>query len=555
MFQFQLLIKWLIATITAALFLVLLPFSQREVATERLNSELSKTVELTKIVSDNCRELISNENTPLERWFIGKLNPQPSVSRSPLLPSCVLRAQSAHSSQLNLRAQWNLGFEIFNSTSLRPLITKSYATQFPLPLCFLPLLAFILMLPFSAHLWGAITCLVLHLFFLSGLNLIELLKNLPKIPINILATDRLFPGLFLFSLWIALLPLHERKRGKTASNRIEILVNSFFNNLLGIWNPILYTLVSPIIFSVGNEIKKLTLFLNSQLLILALSLYIFGLDLSNIYSVFTTFLTPRYFSFSIFFCFFLSLVPLGHNNQILIWEIKNFWRYFIAVIVIESLAFMIADLRAIPTLTRWGLAFLLVEFLRFKWDHWNAIYSRWKPSLIALLISSSVAAFCSEVGVIDLVISICDPQKHPTSILPFTLLSGFLLGFLTGGLSSPFFILVSQLIQTYPDPLIRAALFDGVLAGLIFSPFSLFNLFPAMQNKISIQKLLRLRFKQLLIPILMGIVIYFVGTVTTLGILAPVCFVFCCLIVITFKLKKLRWKIDTFGATEHSEPR
>ena len=301
MFQFQLLIKWLIATITAAIFLVLLPFSQREVATERLNSELSKTVELTKIVSDNCRELLSNENTPLERWFIEKLIPQPLVSPSPLLPSCVLRAQSTHSSQLNLRAQWNLGFEIFDSTSLRPIITKSYATQFPLPLCFLPLLAFILMLPFSSHLFGAITCLVLHLFFLSGLNLIELLKNLPKIPINILATDRLFPGLFLFSLWIGLLPLHERKRGKTASNRIEVLVNSFFNNLLGIWNPILYTLIGPIIFSVGNEIKRLTVFLNSQLLILALSLYIFGLDLSNIYSVFTTFLTPRYFSFSIFF--------------------------------------------------------------------------------------------------------------------------------------------------------------------------------------------------------------------------------------------------------------
>ncbi|MCX6102884.1 MAG: hypothetical protein NT000_06435, partial [Proteobacteria bacterium] len=182
MFQFQLLIKWLIATITAAIFLVLLPFSQREVATERLNSELSKTVELTKIVSDNCRELLSNENTPLERWFIEKLIPQPLVSPSPLLPSCVLRAQSTHSSQLNLRAQWNLGFEIFDSTSLRPIITKSYATQFPLPLCFLPLLAFILMLPFSSHLFGAITCLVLHLFFLSGLNLIELLKNLPKIP-------------------------------------------------------------------------------------------------------------------------------------------------------------------------------------------------------------------------------------------------------------------------------------------------------------------------------------------------------------------------------------
>jgi hypothetical protein len=173
---------------------------------------------------------------------------------------------------------------------------------------------------------------------------------------------------------------------------------------------------------------------------------------------------------------------------------------------------------------------------------------------MVLIISSSVAAFSSEVGAIDLVAAICDPKKHPTAVLPFTILSGFLLGFLTGGLTSPFFILVSQMIQAYPNPLIRAALFDGVLTGLMFSPFSLFNLYPSVQYKISLQKILQTRTKQLALPMGMGLLIYFVGTVTTLGVLPPVCFVFCCLTIVTYKLKQSRWKISMFGASEHNGP-
>ena len=75
---------------------------------------------------------------------------------------------------------------------------------------------------------------------------------------------------------------------------------------------------------------------------------------------------------------------------------------------------------------------------------------------------------------------------------------------------------------------------------------------PSFQNKISIQTLLRFRVQQLLVPLLMGTLVYLVGTVTNLSILPPVCFVFVCLIVVTFRLKKSRWKINRFAAIEHS---
>ena len=70
-----------------------------------------------------------------------------------------------------------------------------------------------------------------------------------------------------------------------------------------------------------------------------------------------------------------------------------------------------------------------------------------------------------------------------------------------------------------------------------------------------IQNILPMRFRQIVVPIFMGLIVYFVGAVTTLRILPPVCFVFCCLTVVTLKLKKSRWKVDTFGLIEHSDPR
>lgn len=554
MFQYQRIIKWITIPLVAFILLQLIPFSQREVATQRLEQEINHAVDLKKRIADSCQELLPNENSPLERWFITKLKPSTPPENSAPISSCILKANSTQASQFHLLAQWSLGFEIFKSNSTQPIITQTYSTKFPLPLCFLPLLIFILTLSFNFSIYGSVCFLVFHFLFLSGLNLIQLLKILPKVAVSIVTTDRLFPGLLLFSLWFALRPLSERKRARTPVGTVEAVVNSFFTNLIGIWNPILYTLVGPMLFSFTNDQKKLRLFFNTQLLIWTLSLYILGLEISNIYSVFNTFLTPRYLSFSIIFYLFTSFIPQNPNSQPLIWETKYFWKYLVAIGITEFLGFLIPELRSIPTLTRLALIFLLVEFSQSNLESWSSIFARWKGPLLVLIISSSVATFSSEVGAIDLVASICDPQKHPTAILPFTILSGFLLGFLTGGLTSPFFILVSQMIQAYPNPLIRAALFDGVLTGLMFSPFSLFNLYPSVQYKISLQKILQIRAQQLTLPLIMGLLIYFVGTVTTLGVLPPVCFVFCCLTIATYKLKQSRWKISTFGAVEHNGP-
>lgn len=554
MFHFQPIIRWFVAFATAALLLHSIPFSQRDVATHRLEQDISQSLGTLQQISSSCNELIANENTPLERWFINQLAPSKTITDSKNQTSCVLKAQENHSTRFYLFAQWTLGFEIFKSGSPSSFVSAQYSTEFPLPLSLLPLLVFMFMIPFNHSKNGSLLHLLAYFLFLSGLSLIQFLNLVPKTLVDIFTTDRLFLGLLLFSLWLALKNVSDRIQTRMATTKLEALLNTFISNIVGIWNPLLYTLLGPLIFPLGHQIKNLNLFFNSQMIIITLSLFFLGLDFSNVYSFFTTFLTPRYFSFAIIFYLFSTLIPKIPSRQPIIWQIKHFKRYFFVVLFIETVSFLLPESKNIPTLTRIALAFLLVEFSRFKLESWRAISQRWRGPLFALLISAFTAAFSSKIGVLDLVIAICDPRKHPTTVVPFNLLSGFVISFLTGGLASPFFVLLSDMMQTSPNPIMKAALFDGVLAGLFLSPFSLFNLFPAFQHNIPIHEVLKLRCRQCFIPLFVGLIVYFVGTVTSLRILPPVCFVFCCIGVVTLKLKRSQWKIDTFGLIERNDP-
>lgn len=553
MFHFKRTIPWVASSLIGTLLLLSISFSSWEIASQRLEPEVSRAIDIQRVITSQCVALLTNQNTPLERWFIEKLLPSPLVLPKTNAHSCVLRAHSVHVSRFALFSQWNLGIEIFSDSSVQPILSRSFSTSFPLPLSFLPLLIFMMMIPYGVSNFGCLALLLSYFLFLSGLNLIPLIKNLPKFAVNIITTDRLFPGLFLLSFWLAMRPLSERRKARSPLSVLENLVNSLLTHLVGIWNPIFYTLLGPLFSSSQDELKKLKPYLNVQLLILTLSLYVYGLELSNIYSVVHTFLTPRYLSFSIIFCFATYLVPQMPSSNPVIWKLPNFGKYMAVIGFLEFTGFLIPEIRSIPTLTRIGLAFLIVEFAQFRIEPLSKILTRWKAPLFALLISSLIATVTSELGAVDLIISICHPKKHPSAVLPFTLISGFLLGFISGGLSFPFFTLVSSMVQSFPSSLIRAALFDGVLAGLMLSPFSLFNLLPSFQNNISLPTILGQRFRQLLVPLIMGTVIYLVGTVTNLAILPPVCFVFGCLIIITARLKKSRWKISRFDVAAHSD--
>ena len=115
----------------------------------------------------------------------------------------------------------------------------------------------------------------------------------------------------------------------------------------------------------------------------------------------------------------------------------------------KILSFINADIRSLSSLTRIALVFIVIDFSSFRFKQVKGIFKRGRGLILMLFISSFVAAYSSEIGAVDLIISIFDPRKQATNQILFTLLSGFFLSFVTGGLSTPFFIFLSQMLQTF----------------------------------------------------------------------------------------------------------
>jgi hypothetical protein len=136
---------------------------------------------------------------------------------------------------------------------------------------------------------------------------------------------------------------------------------------------------------------------------------------------------------------------------------------------------------------------------------------------------------------------------HPTALVIFTFIAGLVLGFLTGNFSVTFFALFPVLLKPHGNELVKAALLDGILAGTLFSPFSLFNLLPAAQFGTSLQELTTFRFQQLAYPLGIAGAIYAISTINSVAILRPVTFVFLCLVALAFQLKKSKWKLGRFS--------
>ena len=101
-------------------------------------------------------------------------------------------------------------------------------------------------------------------------------------------------------------------------------------------------------------------------------------------------------------------------------------------------------------------------------------------------------------------------------------------------------------MKTASVPLVRAALLDGILAGILLSPFSLVNLIPAAQFRIGMGALIAERFRQLAFPLEIGVTIYAIGAINSVGILRPATFVFLCLVAVAYQLRKGAWRFGNY---------
>ncbi len=534
-------IGFCVGLILIAIILNLLPYPENKVAALLLERQWSQQDSgMRDTVVNHCDALNAKNETAFERLFQGWVGMDASVQEGSR--NCRLVIHSAASSRFHLHTTWAVNVQI-DSDAGGTLLYRQFQVETPKPLVLLPIAAFLLALVFELSFLNFAVMLVAYFFLLSGANLIRSLNIFADIALITLTANQAFASSALIIVWLAI--AKARTDAGVAlpmeSSVLHRTVNRIGSALFGFWNPLLFTLFGKVLVPI--RAPWILSFLDFQLVLTCLSLYLFSLNFGNLpASVWESLTLPRYFTFTVVLLFVTSLLLKPLRKHRVIWKIPHFSRAIISFVVLESLAYLVPALRELNTLTRFGLAFLLSELawpVGIPWRAATKIALPWLAILFAGLLTTVAAV---ELGVVDLALQLLNPRMHPRILYLFTFLAGLGLGFLTGSFSAAFFTLFAFL-QSPPVPLLKAALLDGVIAGLFLSPLSLFNLLPAMQFNMGVRKLLQIRFGQLALPISIAMLVYTIANLTQVSILRPVCFVFCGLLAVAYTLRRSAWKV------------
>lgn len=530
----------LVSSIATGLILFLVPVDDAKVALLRLDHALNLEHTLKADILQRCSSLAGHPGSVEEKFFLDRY--APPRAEGPARP-CQVTIEAASYSRFFLRTYSNFLIRVAPDGG-RPFFEKNYHVQFPRPLCFFPIALFLLALIFEFKPWGLGCTLGTYLFCLAGGNAIRTTELVVHGTAVTLTADQTFQGLLLILLWLALF-LSGRHTTPVSDAKLkphERALNRAFSGLIGLWNPTVYTLFGRLFAPLRGTVSRLTPFLDAQLFAGALSLYLLSVDLTKPLEFLEgSLLLPRYFSFSAILFLLLTHFTRRPRRRIVISRVPRVWLAFVSVAIFELVALRVHTFHEWPTLTRVGLALLLSELAWPKVELKEAmrLFSRWGG---VLFLGSFVAVASQRSGVTDLALALAAPKVHPTMYVFFTFLSGLVLGFLTGNFSTSYFTLLLAL-KAHDLPQARAALLDGILAGVLLSPFSLFNLLPSAQFGIHVHKLVAFRWRQLAFPFLIGGVIFAVGAINSVAILQPVTFVFLCLVVVAFQLKKRTWTV------------
>jgi hypothetical protein len=530
----------LLVCVATGLLLHLVPYDGEKVALYRLQEKLRQEPELTESLTTQCSSLESADNHTASRFFLKNFRlPSPaSTARS----KCLVLLESTQTQRFFVRNYAHFALAVQDDTGAF-VYRRGYDIEFPRPLALLPLAAFLLSLVWGFKPWGLAWTLGTYLLFLGGGNLIRALEFGVKSTLLTFGGSQPLLGTLLVLLWVSLhRSRKDRKPTRHFSPTVEGWLNRVLSVLAGFWNPAVFTAAAKLFLPFRGSLSRITSFLDAQFFIVCGSLYLLAVDWGNPRSLIVdSLLLPRYFSFA--GALFLSLGYWSGTpkKRAIAWHQLRLWRAVGFVAAVQLLTLRLPWLRDISTVTRVGIALILSELVSPKSIAWRSALKGFLPWAGMLLVATFITLQSVQSGVSDLILVLWEPGAHPTAVALFTFLSGVVLGFVTGNFAITFFALYGVLVRSFDQPLVKAALIDGILAGSLLSPFSLFNLFPAAQFGLDLQELVRFRFRQLAVPLTIATIIYAVCAINSVAILQPVTFVFLCLVALAARLKKNAW--------------
>jgi len=545
--------SFFISLLAMGLIFALLSYEQQKVALLRMDTPLRADRAFTDEINQRCQLLYARGETRAEKFFLARLSPSSTASGT---EPCLLSVVSAEQGRFFLTTQWDFRIEVRPERS--NVIERNFLVEFPKPLALLPLAGFLLALIFDVSLWTLTGTVVLYLFGLGGANLIRTVTQSTHSLFLGTTTDPAFPGLLCLLLWLALYRSQKNARPfqRVMAKPWERFGTRFVTTLVGLWNPGVYALSGRLFLPLRGAMNRLTPFFDSQFLIFALSLYLLSVDIKNYKDLMEkSLLLPRYFSFAAFLFFAITYWATPVRRQIVVWKLPRFWLGIGAILFVELLSWRAAWLREQSSLVRITGALALSELVRFRHVDWKAAAKLFFPWASVLVLATFLGTHSQETGAKDLVMVLLEPRMHPSVMVLFTFIAGLGLGFVTGNFSASFFALFTSFLQAQENPLLRAALLDGILAGSFLSPFSLHNLLPVAQFELKLRDLIAFRFRQLALPLMLGAAIFAVSAINSVAILQPVTFIFLCLLVATLQLKKSSWNLGKFALAVHNETR
>ncbi len=536
---------FLVSVIACGVILNALPIDDTKYALYKLGGLVDNDIQLKEQLAQNCSQVNAPFHSPIEDFLAKRL---PTNQTAGEKKSCTVIAHAAKATRFRLRSFWN--FQIQIRTEAGSVINEqAYFVEFPRPLVLLPIAVFLLALVFQFGSWSIGWTVATYALLLCGGNLIATFHALARSTQMAFAGEQPWIGLFLILIWVALFRGRTLKSSATNPSRKETLVNRALFSTIALWNPTALTLASRLLVPFRGAIQRLQPFFTLQVTAVALSAYLLSLDPTHLGKFFSgSLFLPRYFTFALLL--FLCLELKVPRFEPLIWKLPGLGWAFISILLLETLAATTPYLEGTSTLTRVGLCLVLTELFSRAPRNWKRVQNETLRASGALLICAVLSEFTSFMGITDLALRLFDPRMHPSAAVLFTFLCSMTLGFLSGSFALAYFALSTVLFKTGEVSILRAALLDGSIAGILLSPFSVLNWLPAKQLGLDLGQIIVHRFRLLAAPLLLGIVIYAVSAINSVAILMPATFCFLCLVAIALRLRKSAWKLGGYTISQ-----
>lgn len=539
-------VRFFLSLLLGAVILQLFTFDEVRLSVTRAEKALNAKGFYSSPALANCQGITtysaSKEETLFLRRFPGSLEKGNA--------SCRLSVVTARYDGL-WRGTAAFALQVFDSG--QGLLAEERVTVgYPKPLTLLPLLALAFAILFGLPVPSPFLLCGLYLFLLSATSVIQTLRIGTEAVKAMFTGDSSLWGTLLLLLWAIWRYRWVRRTDAPPPTGPRLWMGRGLSLISGLWNPTLFSLLGRFVLNSRSATTKVTSFLWLQNVVGAVSLYLF---LGAIFRFNDAFLKslflPRYFSFLLIFAFIFFRWRERRDSLSLSLPVIVPFPGVMAVGLIEGMLWFFHVTSPVPTLLRIGIVLCLFELPFLRQTPFRTWFRPFSRIAALVLLSYFVIPMGELTGTFDLAFTLVDPALHPNNQVFFTFVASLLVGALSGSFAFAFFTLGELLIGVPQNYLIRAAVLDGCLLGVLLSPFSAWNLIPLGFSRQAFGPLLAARFRTLRFAAGGAFIIYSIDVLKTVGILRPLTFVSVLMMGLALELRRNRWQLP-FSSPENA---